>query len=340
MGSRLDLSREQILGHRRRVGALDARLTPGEESLHRAAWAGLQDSAPRAAVISIHARLDDTDASVWEHPSLVQLWGPRFNVYVVAGSDVAPFTLGRLPDSGPNLDRAETMASRLHDHLQGEAMEYAQAGRALGVDPNALRYGAPTGTILLRWEGARRPVVWTQPRPAVDPTEARMELARRFLHVLGPGTPQSFGRWAGIRSPRDRKAFEWLGDELISVSTPIGEAWILATDEESFRQGPGMPAAARLLPSGDAYYLLWGSDRQVLVPDEKCQKELWTSRVWPGAVLVGGEVVGVWRRSQHKITIEPWQELSPGEREAVEAEAISLPIRDLTREITVAWTEA
>jgi hypothetical protein len=53
----LDLSREQPLAHRRRAGALDERLSPGRTSLERAAWAGLQDSMPRAAVLSVHARV-------------------------------------------------------------------------------------------------------------------------------------------------------------------------------------------------------------------------------------------------------------------------------------------
>ena len=49
-----------------------------------AAWAGLQDSMPRAALLSIHARVEDAEPSTWEDPSLVQLWGPRFSVFVVA----------------------------------------------------------------------------------------------------------------------------------------------------------------------------------------------------------------------------------------------------------------
>jgi hypothetical protein len=77
---RLDLTREQILAHRRKVQALDERLAPGPDSLRHAAWAGLQDSMPRAALLSIHARVEGTRPSTWEDPSLVQLWGPRFSV--------------------------------------------------------------------------------------------------------------------------------------------------------------------------------------------------------------------------------------------------------------------
>src|SRR5579875_2771960 len=87
--SRLDATREQILRFRRQAGALDQRLPYGADSLRQAAWAGLQDSMPRAALLSLHARVDGAGPSSWEDPSLVQLWGPRFSVFVVPADDVA-----------------------------------------------------------------------------------------------------------------------------------------------------------------------------------------------------------------------------------------------------------
>jgi hypothetical protein len=71
--ARLDLTRAQILAFRRRVGALDERLPSGCRSLRHAAWAGLKDSMPRAALLSIHARVEGTGPSTWEDASLVQL---------------------------------------------------------------------------------------------------------------------------------------------------------------------------------------------------------------------------------------------------------------------------
>src|SRR5438034_11308735 len=73
--SRLRVTRRQILAFRRRVGALDERVPKGSESLRRAAWAGLQDSMPRAALLSLHARVEGVEPSTWEDPSLAQLWG-------------------------------------------------------------------------------------------------------------------------------------------------------------------------------------------------------------------------------------------------------------------------
>src|SRR5512133_72773 len=134
--ARLDLTRPQILAFRRQAGALDERLPRGQDSLRRAAWAGLQDSMPRAALLSIHARVVGTQPSTWEDPSLVQLWGPRYSAYVVAARDLAVFSLGRLPDDARGRRVAEDQAARLHALLGGTRMGYGQAGEALGENAN------------------------------------------------------------------------------------------------------------------------------------------------------------------------------------------------------------
>ena len=336
-GARLDLTRPQILAFRRHAGGLNERLPRGRRSLRRAAWAGLQDSMPRAALLSIHARVAGTEPSTWEDPSLVQLWGPRFNVFVVAAPDLAVFSLGTLPDDAKGQQRAKDVAARLNAILGGARMSYGEAGHALGVHHNRLRYAAATGTVLIRWEGARQPTVWTVPPPEADPREARLELARRYLHIYGPATPEAFGQWAGIGPRPAVAAFEALRGSLAPARTPVGDAWILARDEAAFRAAPGPAAPARLLPSGDAFLLLQGADRDLLVPDADRRHALWTPRVWPGGLLVEGEIAGTWRRAGAVMTVQPWWPLSRAERDAVTAEAESLPLPGLGGRIAVRW---
>jgi hypothetical protein len=114
---------------------------------------------PRAALLSIHARVEAAHASIWEDASLVQLWGPRFSAYVVPARDHAVFSLGRLPDDARGRELAQDLAARLHAFLGGRRMSYEEAGLGMGVHPNRLRYAAATGTVLLRWDGARRPTI-------------------------------------------------------------------------------------------------------------------------------------------------------------------------------------
>jgi hypothetical protein len=293
---------------------------------------------PRAALLSIHARVAGAQPSSWEDPSLVQLWGPRFQVYVVAAGDLAPFSLGRLPDDGKGRRRAVEMAARLRELMSdGERRTYSQAGHALGVGPNSLRYAAATGTVLIRWEGARRPTIWTVPPPDVDPLAARLELARRYLRVFGPTTPAAFAQWSSVSARGAAAAFDMLGRSLVRVRTPFGDAWIRAADEPAFRAPFKPTAPARLLPSGDAFFLLQGSDRELLVPSPEQRAELWTPRVWPGALLVEGEVAGTWRRTQGTLRVRPWRRLGRALQEAVEAEAASLPLPGIEAPATIDW---
>ena len=338
-GTRLDLTRPQIVAFRRRAGGLDERLSPGPASLRHAAWAGLQDSMPRAALLSIHARVAGTGPSAWEDPSLVQLWGPRFSVYVVAARDLAVFSLGTLPDDAKGRRRAEDLAARLNALLGGARMPYGEAGQALGVHPNSLRYAAATGTVLIRWEGARQSTVWTVPPPEADPHDARLELTRRYLHIYGPATPEAFAGWAGIGRRHAVAAFEQLHRSLTPVRTPVGDASILTRDEAAFRSAPGPVAPARLLPSGDAYLLLHGADRDLLVPDAGRRRALWTPRVWPGGLLAGGEIAGTWRRADAVLTVQPWRRLTRAERAAVTAEAESMPLPGIEGRIAVRWDD-
>lgn len=340
----LSLSREQILRFRRTTGGLDQRVRPGRRSLRRAAWAGLQDSMPRAASLAISARVEGTGPDVWEDPAVVQVWGPRFSVHVVPRRDLAIFTLGRLPDEARALARAEDLAARLHDHLAGRTLPFGEAGRALGGHPNQLRYAAATGTVLLRWDGVAQPTVWTEPRPDIDPIDARSDLVRRYLHIHGPSTAEAFATWAGVHRRSAEVAFERLRRSLVPVRTPIGDAWLLRKDVDlaSRDHGTGPQAddtgngAVRLLPSGDPYWLLHGDDRVLLVPDPERRAALWTPRVWPGAILAGGEIVGTWRRSGRRVTVAPWKRLPTTIRRAVEAEAAALPLPD-PGDTTVEW---
>jgi hypothetical protein len=294
---------------------------------------------PRAALLSIHARVEGTTPSTWEDASLVHLWGPRYHTYLIAARDRAVFTLGRLPDEGGALRVAEDLATRLASLLAGGRKGYGDAGSAIGMNPNRFRYAAATGTVLIRWEGARQPIVWTVPRPEVDPRDARLELARRHLHIFGPTTAETFAEWAGIRTQGGVAAFEGLRRSLTPVRTPIGDAWILSSDEPALRAAPKPAASARLLPSGDTYFLLQGRDRELLVPDVSRRRALWTPRVWPGGVLVDGEIVGTWRRTLGTVTIQTWRRLSRAARDAVEVEVASLPLPNLQGRVVVRWDD-
>jgi hypothetical protein len=332
--SRLGLTRQQILAFRRRVGGLEKRLPAGSESLQRAARAGLQDSMPRAALLSLHARVEGVEPSSWEDPCLAQLWGLRYSAYVVAKRDFALFSLGRYPSTARGRERAEEMAARLKAHLNGARMTDREVGRALGINPNALRYAAPTGTVAIRWDGARASRSGRSSLPrSTRPRHAASSLAAT---CTSSGRARRRGSGAGRESNRPRPPRR----------SPRSKDRSWPSDRQSATRGcsqttsrPCAPrrSPTRPLPSGDAYFLLAGTERELLVPREELRSQLWTPRVWPGAVPVEGEIRGTWRRAQHTVRIDTWERLSQASRDAVEAEAAALPLPDIDRPIEVVW---
>jgi len=91
----LVVEHSQVLWYRLRVNNLATRMPA--ESFTEAAFAGLQDSAPRAALTALYSRVERVSPSAWEDRSLVQTWAPRGTVFVVPRSDLAVFALGILP---------------------------------------------------------------------------------------------------------------------------------------------------------------------------------------------------------------------------------------------------
>ena len=75
------------------------------------------------------------------------------------------------------------------------------------------------------------------------------------------------------------RAFASLEGSLVAVRSPLGDERLLAADEPAMRAGVTSNAPARLLPSGDAYFLLDGAERELLVPSAERRGQLWTSRV-------------------------------------------------------------
>ena len=293
---------------------------------------------PRAAVLSVNARMEDTGSAVWADPAYVQVWGPRYSVFTVPAADHPLFTIGRLPEASSGRTRAHDTADRIDDMLDGRALPLREVSRALGVSSNSLRYAATTGRILIRWDGARQPTIWTVEAPSIDPAKAQADLARRYLHIFGPATSDSFSAWAGIRRDAAARTFDRLRRSIISVETPIGVGWLLNRDVDTLVTADP-PASTRILPSGDAYYLLQGRQRELLVPDADARDRLWTSRVWPGAILAEGDIVGTWRRSKNRVTISLWRGLSRRLRDDIEAEAVALPIPETDGSIGVEFEQ-
>ena len=101
---------------------------------------------------------------------------------------------------------------------------------------------------------------------------------------------------------------------------------------DRFSSGAGTPPLQRRRD-----FLLQGPERELLVPDAGQRAELWPTRVWPGAVLVDGEIAGTWRRAGAAVKVQAWRRLPSKARDAVELEAQSFPVPELQGRMRVDW---
>lgn len=139
--------------------------------------------------------------------------------------------------------------------------------------------------------------------PAPDPEDAdaaRLDLVRRFLSCHGPATPGDFAGWTNTGPGEARRRWADLKDELDEVTWDGRAGSVLAEDVPRLRR-LAPPDGVRLLPPGDPYLL--SRDRSTLVPDAGHRKVLWPPLGAPGALLVDGEVTGIWRAQRKWSTL-------------------------------------
>ncbi len=318
MTAALRITRAQAVAHRLRMHHLVDRLPAG--SYVEAARYGLRDSAPRAALVSLHARVEACEPGAWEAEGLLQTYSPRRAVHVLPAADFGVFTLGRLPDDPVVRREVDEAADRVCRLLAGEPKRAARLTREEG---RLVRVGAAGGRIAVRWDTSSLTVREIE-APDIDPAAARAELARRHVHAFGPTTPRTFAWWAGTHPRGARQVWEQLAGELVPVDFEGQHAWILAGDEEAVR-GAGEVRGVRLLPTEDLGLL--GADRAGLFVGPAARRTL-TSYDWyhPNGVLVDGELAGQWGRRGGRVEIGMDRAVPARARDMVAAEALSMPV--------------
>jgi hypothetical protein len=312
------------VNYRLAVNNLSSRLSAG--SYVEAAYAGLQDTAPRDALLGMHARVAACEPSAWQDPRLIQTYSPRQAVYLLPADDFGVFTVGRLPRDPQARQALEDLAEEACRALHGQEQR--------GAGSPVARAACPTGRIALRWTASAL-YVREHERPSIDPETARTELCRRHVHAFGPTTPTAFAWWAGVPAQEARKTFDLIADELMPVDLGGQAAWVLAADESALRSA-GPVRGVRLLVASDLR--LFGQDRtRLFVGPGKNDHSPLQDWYHPNGLVVHGRIVGAWGRRGGRVSIKAAGPLASSTRRSVHAEAASMPIPD--HQITVSLTE-
>jgi hypothetical protein len=311
---------DKVRAFRARSSHLDSRLGAG--SFADAAWGGLQDSAPRSALLSLHARVKDVTPDSWSDREVAQIWF-RWADYLVPRSDVDVFTIGALPRNALYAGALDALGRAIEDVLDGEGRSPSEVASKLRGIPSHLfiRAGIVTGRFHIRWD-ARTVILIPAKPPRGDPEDARLELARRFLHWLGPGSSHTFARWAGVARNDAEQTWSSLEKEIAPVSVDGWERSALESDVKSIGAAEP-PSVVRFLPQGDPFL---ASDK--LVPQAEPKLELpdlprREVNALTGRVLADGNLVASWSRRQNRITIAPWHPLNKEVRDLIQGEAES-----------------
>lgn len=342
----LPIKSGQLLPFRAAQTHLSHRLPTGAHEV--AAWGGLQDTVPRAALTALHARLEAVTPDAWEHPSLWQIWF-RMSDYVVPARDFGVFTAGAMPRrserSRPLLRLADAVVEVLDGRRLGNPEVVAALNRRGGLGDRShflLREACCAGRYRIRWD-ARTVTLIPTPPPAIDAEEARRELARRFLRWHGPGTVRRFAIWAHVPPEDASETFRQLGSELLPVTLDGESRFLHAGDEQALREAGPAPGV-RFLMQGDP---VLAADRELIEPapaslpepvvDDRGRdvtRRLRNSLA--GRVLVDGVVAGSWGRREHHLSVHLWRTPDAGTRRRVLAEAESFAA-PFGRTMRVSW---
>ncbi|HYJ67540.1 MAG TPA: crosslink repair DNA glycosylase YcaQ family protein [Nocardioidaceae bacterium] len=318
--TRLAVDRRQAIAYRLTTNHLDRRLPP--KTYDEAARFAIQDTIPRSAQVSLHARVDDCESTAWADPRLIQTYSPRAAVHVFPVDDWAVYTVGRLPIDTAEREAIERGAERVCRALAGEE----RRGNTLPDGADA-RGCCASGRVAIRWD-ARLTWVREVPAPEVDVVEARRELCRRHVRANGPTTPETYAWWAGIAVADAHATWESLRAELIEVDLEDHTTWVMAADEAALRSARP-PRGVRLLPVEELKLL--GADRLGLFagPTRKAVRAP-ADRYHPHVLLVDGEPAGAWGRRGGRVSVKLDGPVTPAVREQIEAEALALPIPNAT----------
>jgi hypothetical protein len=320
---------------------------------------GVQDTPPGSAAQALAARLRSSRAGLAAEPGLRTTWTVRGAPHVHRAAELEPLARALWPlsddDALARLDtssspvRASGMAARdalrlvagqLAD-IVTEPMPKGDASTALTLRiPSALtvdcRRCRATHIVETLFRTAVLPAgiafaargrgVTFEPIPAWAgvPHEAAgtEHLVAAYLRLHGPATRADVAAFLGTKPAALTGPWP---DELAEVVVDGQPRSIPAAAVDDLLAAPD-PPGLRLLPPSDPW--LQARDRDFVVPDRAHSEALWPILGRPGAVLVDGEIAGVWRARKAArrldVTVTPFRRLAAAPRRSLDDEAARL----------------
>lgn len=165
-----------------------------------------------------------------------------------------------------------------------------------------------------------------RPVPGFEPDAValrRHEVIRAYLRLLGPANAKLVAGY--LDAPVKDVKNNW-PEDAVEVSVDGEARWLMPADEEKLTRDKA--PSTRLLGPFDLF--LQARDRQLLVSDPARAKALWPVLGRPGAVLLDGDIAGLWRPRKSgrrfQVTVDLWVATSPSVRAAITEQAERLAL--------------
>ena len=327
-----------------------------------AVQAQVMSAAELQVAVRVDCTVDDVREALWKRKSLVKTWLMRGTLHLTRAADLSLYTAAMsrrwIKPSQAWLKYFEvseaevwTMAEAIGQALDGSprTREELIAIVAKGK-PERVREALRSG-----WGGMLKPaarngwlcfgpsrgqsVTFVSPRSwlgswqQLDPEQALVEVARRYVRAYGPANKPDFAYWWGHWTGVGAAGWAGLQAELVPVLVEGWRAHMLAADLKDIpRRPPGR--SVQLLPHFDPF-LMGHRNRDHLFEAEHRSKVSRTAGWISPVVLVDGRVEAVWSysliRRRMRVEIKPFVTLAPkvvklaGAR--VEAIAASLGVK-------------
>jgi hypothetical protein len=357
----IDVDRERVMAYRIAVQGLAGRSDDRPADLP-VLDLGVQEYTPDSTRVALAARTgadleDDRLVTVWaargaphlhrrdDLPGLVeQLWP--------VGDDDAAARIksGQIPHAAPLGVRAFTVTAEAFREVltgptpRGEAStevsrrvpaELTYECRSCGarhIAGNVWQHAGLAGGVEVLSRGRDAMLGPLPDAPAIPAANRGVtRLIETYLRFLGPAGPGEVARYLGTTTAVIKAV--WPSEGLTEVRVEGRRAWLpsgLPSAAGSPSSGARLlesvpaPRGVRWLPPMDP--LLQARDRDLLVPGKEHQKAVWRILGNPGALLVDGEIVGVWRarmagRKQVGLTVTTFGKLTGAQITRVEEEA-------------------
>ena len=322
----------------RRASAKDLAAVVGDIG---GAQAQVMSAAELQVAVRARCTVADVRDALWKERSLVKTWLMRGTLHL-ANSDDLPVYVGAMgrhwvsqmrpswltymqvteeefwqicDDIGAALDGTPLTRQQLIERVGKGRSEHVREALNSGWG-GMLKPAARNGLLCFGPNSGQsvtfvRPQSWLPGWRTVDPDDAIVEMARRYMRAYGPATKGDFARWWGAWPGVANAGWRGLAPELVSVSVEGMRADLLAEDLAAMKRAKlGEPV--KLLPLFDPY-LMGYAKRDHMVERDYAARVSRTAGWISAVVLAEGRIVATWTHSVAggtlRLKVEPFRKL-------------------------------